>query len=303
MKIIIFGAGHFGKRFLGECNEDEEIIAFADNDSIKKNKMFCGHKVINPESISQYDYDKVVIAIDDNFRYDGAHLRANEMLNQLHGYGIPNSKIQLISFLRNENDKMRVEFIKGFSSIVYERGIQGATAECGVFRGHYAAYINKYFPDRKLYLFDTFGSGFDQRQIDREKHMNPESFACRDLINWSVYADSEISKIRCPNQEQVIIKQGYVPESFRGLEDEVFSFVNLDMDLYEPQLAALRFFSPRMSKGGVILVHDYFDKVNFIGVKPAVEDFSMEYEITSVPIGDNSSIVVIPNNSNNINNK
>jgi O-methyltransferase len=51
---------------------------------------------------------------------------------------------------------------------IKKRGITGAVAELGVFRGDFAARINSVFPERKLYLFDTF-AGFDERDIAREK--------------------------------------------------------------------------------------------------------------------------------------
>ena len=48
------------------------------------------------------------------------------------------------------------------------QGDKGECAEAGVFEGDFAKWINQYFPDRKLYLFDTF-EGFDMRDIEKEK--------------------------------------------------------------------------------------------------------------------------------------
>ena len=297
MKVIVFCAGLFGKRFYNECENDIDIIAFADNDPNKIGKLFCGHPIIDPKSIPTCDYDKIVISIDDTFKFDNSHLNVDKIIKQLCEYGVEQSKIFLTSYLYIDTDIKRIEFIRDFSSIINIRKIPGAAAECGVYRGHYASYINKYLPNRKLYLFDTFGTGFVKRDLDNERYLMPESQAYKDLNKWAIYANAEISRIRCWHQEQVIIKAGYVPDTFEGLEDERFCFVNLDMDLYEPQLSALRFFAPRMSKGGVILVHEYFDDLKYVSVKPAVEEFAKEYPITSVPIGDNNSLAIIPHNS------
>lgn len=70
--------------------------------------------------------------------------------------------------------------------------------------------------------------------------------------------------------------------------------MNLDMDLYRPQLEGLRFFWNRMEVGGVILLHDYFDS-KLPGVKAAVTDFEKEINcvIPKIPIGDDSSIAII----------
>ena len=40
-------------------------------------------------------------------------------------------------------------------------------AELGVYRGEFAKEINKVFPDRTLYLFDTF-EGFAEQDCDTE---------------------------------------------------------------------------------------------------------------------------------------
>lgn len=44
-------------------------------------------------------------------------------------------------------------------------------AELGVYKGKFAVEINKLFPYKKLYLFDTF-EGFFSQDIDIEKVMN-----------------------------------------------------------------------------------------------------------------------------------
>ena len=48
---------------------------------------------------------------------------------------------------------------------IYRYNIEGSTAELGVFKGEFSRFINHYFPDRKLYLFDTF-EGFDSRDVE-----------------------------------------------------------------------------------------------------------------------------------------
>lgn len=43
-------------------------------------------------------------------------------------------------------------------------------------------------------------------------------------------------------------------EEMRGAR---FSFVHLDVDLYESTLECLRFFYPRLSPGGILISHDF----------------------------------------------
>ena len=48
-----------------------------------------------------------------------------------------------------------------------KRNVPGNVAEVGVFRGEFAQYINEVFPQKKLYLFDTF-DGFDAKEALKE---------------------------------------------------------------------------------------------------------------------------------------
>ena len=53
-------------------------------------------------------------------------------------------------------DYFRYRSFEYMSEILEEDGVQGELAEFGVFRGQFSALINQRFPNRKLYLFDTF---------------------------------------------------------------------------------------------------------------------------------------------------
>ena len=295
MKIILFGAGEECKRIISYLTWFEEgktaILAVADNnwDNIK---CICGREVIDPKRIRDYNYDMVVIALDDLKKgNEEAILQIN---NQLLEMGIPQSKIVLHNYKNgfegNVSYQTRDNFLKHFSQIVYDNNIEGAVAECGVWRGHFSAVINQCFPDRKLYLFDTFSS-FDSRDLALECQVSKEWVTSEPIDNKMRNTSVEMVSLRCPHRENVVITQGYVPETLKGIEEK-FVFVNLDMDLYAPQKTALEYFAPRMVKGGIILLHDYFHEKLF-GVKKAVHEFTIEHGGTVVPIGDGCSVALI----------
>ena len=94
-------------------------------------------------------------------------------------------------------------------------------------------------------------------------------------------------------KEKVVIQKGYFPETTIGLENKKFGFVNLDFDLYKPTLEGLRFFYPKLVKGGCILIHDYYNAW-YKGVGAAIEKFEEEYgEIIKFPIGDDCSLGIL----------
>lgn len=65
-----------------------------------------------------------------------------------------------------------------------DNSLEGDVAELGVFKGDFAKHINRKFPDRKLYPFDTF-EGFDEKEAENElaKGHCTESFieSCRPI--------------------------------------------------------------------------------------------------------------------------
>jgi O-methyltransferase len=61
--------------------------------------------------------------------------------------------------------------------------------------------------------------------------------------------------------------------------------VSLDADLYLPIREGLRFFYPRLSPGGFILIHD-FAGTGYQGVRQAIVEFSREAHVGYVPLCD-----------------
>lgn len=180
---------------------------------------------------------------------------------------------------------IRYKTIECISREIYINGIEGAVAEAGVYRGATARRINQLFPDRKLYLFDTF-EGFDERDQKKDDEANRFNEKL-DFTNTSV--EFVIDQMCYP--ENCIVKKGWFPESAAGIEDK-FAFVRLDMDLYEPIYAGLKFFYPRMVNGGYIAVHDcrsnYFD-----GARDALIDFCKENHLNYMCMPDTLGTAVI----------
>ncbi len=58
-----------------------------------------------------------------------------------------------------------------------------------------------------------------------------------------------------------------------------FSFVNLDLDLYEATLAAINFVLPRLEQNAIILMDD-FNFINQTGVSKAVKDSNLSLDKT-----------------------
>ncbi len=161
--------------------------------------------------------------------------------------------------------------------------IPGAAAELGVYRGSFARCINALLPERTLYLFDTF-EGFDPAEARGqgggfvEAHRNTSAETVLRLL---------------PHPEKAVVRQGLFPQTARGLEDERFCLVSLDVDLEESTLAGLRFFLPRLRPGGCLLLHDY-NNPRLPGVRRAVERWEAEQgRLRAVPLCDVNGTLAI----------
>src|SRR5580700_1001732 len=65
---------------------------------------------------------------------------------------------------KNYFDYIRLAALELISYEISKKKLVGNVAELGVYKGKFARYINQFFPDRSLYLLDTF-EGFDNRDI------------------------------------------------------------------------------------------------------------------------------------------
>jgi len=168
---------------------------------------------------------------------------------------------------------------------INQKKLSGSVAEVGVFKGEFAKYINQLFPNKKLFLFDTF-SGFDNKDIVVEKQNN-FSDGNQDFSDTSANLVLQKMKFR----QNCIIKKGYFPETAVDVDEE-FCFVSLDPDLYKPIIDGLDYFYPRLVKGGYIFIHD-FNNDMYSGAKRAVLEFCSKYDIPYVPLPDTWGTVVI----------
>lgn len=154
--------------------------------------------------------------------------------------------------------------------------VAGEMAEVGVFLGGTAALMLEAAPEKHLHLFDTFAG-------------LPEG---GDYLQKGEYEGSLVSVRRtlAPWKDRVSFHQGLFPhDTAHEVADLRFSFVHLDMDLYEGTLGALRFFWPRMNRGGIVLCHDY---PQIAGVARAVQEFFADQPESFLPLSGQQCMAV-----------
>lgn len=171
-----------------------------------------------------------------------------------------------------------------------QENIAGAFAEVGVYKGETARILHAIDPSRHFHLFDTF-EGFDNKDLEAEK---------LDTTGLIDFSDTDVESVTTfiGGNENLVFHPGYFPKTTENLPEEKYALVHLDADLYNPTLSGLRYFYPRLSEGGVIIIHDY--NHSWEGVTKAVDEFISTIPESLVPLADWQGSVMILKNKHGV---
>lgn len=204
---VIYGSTATGKQIYSQIKEKYKILFFTDENPALIGKKNFDIEIKNRESIFEANPDVVIMGILTGYEEAVAYLMD-------HGISEENIIVKYVDLPL----RARIDCLVKISSICREKQILGAVAELGVYRGDFARIINQTFPDRKLYLFDTF-EGFPESDMNYEIENKLLLNEVGKLSNTSV----EYVLGRMPIREQCIIRQGYFPDTAQGLE-ETFAY-------------------------------------------------------------------------------
>lgn len=302
-RIAIFGAGQAGMMVRTWLPATQELLCFIDNNKEKQGKLLDGLPVLSLEEALQLQPEEIILAI--------LNAEAEQMIRkQIEAAGFSGDCIRLESIWAIQD--VRLSALRLHAREIEAWKIPGDVAELGVYQGAFAAEINRLFPERRLWLFDTF-EGFHARDLAIEAERTGVKTQRRSFADTTI----ELVRSRLPHPEMARFVKGYFPESLKGLDfmkasendvmqepvnaiaacshshteqreersEPCFALVSLDPDLYEPTLEGLRYFYPRLAPGGRILIHDY-TSCQFEGVKMAVDEYCRAYGLFVVPLMD-----------------
>jgi O-methyltransferase len=169
--------------------------------------------------------------------------------------------LELVSEIRRQTELIMTdsEACQVYMTVRVTEKVEGDLAEVGVYKGASAKIICEAKGKRSLHLFDTF-----EGLPTPDKKLDPQFYAGK-------FA-SQLTQVKelLKGYPNVFIYKGLFPDTAGPVRDKAFSFVNLDVDTYSSTKACLDFFYPRMSKGGVIISHDYYYA---FGVRKAIDEF------------------------------
>lgn len=141
--------------------------------------------------------------------------------------------------------------IQNLSHILRSNNNLEDIVELGTWNGHSALIIAKLIKKFKkkinLHIFDSFQGLSNPHKIDNQTNQIKESF----IGNYKF-----VKKI-FKNYKFVKIYKGWIPEKFYLLKNKKFSLIHIDLGMYKPTLNSLKFFYPRLVKGGILISNVY----------------------------------------------
>ena len=153
--------------------------------------------------------------------------------------------------------------------------LEGDFIECGVWYGILSKTICEYADfkenQRDFYLIDTWGP-------------LPGSHK-----NYQVDVFSQVES-RFSMYPSVKLVRGAVPTVLEQIPSTKIAYLSLDMNGGLPELAALKFFYPKIVKGGIIYFDDY--GWNYPELRKVVDDFFSDKPETLLHFPSGNSIVI-----------
>jgi O-methyltransferase len=162
--------------------------------------------------------------------------------------------------------------------------VPGDTAECGVYLAASSYLICSFVARSALpkshHLFDSFEG------LSAPVPQDGSHWQANDLqIDFGETA-RRLSKF-----QNVHFYKGWIPDRFNEVAERRFSFLHIDVDLYEPTRDSIAFFYPRMNAGAVIICDDYGSSV-CPGATKAMDEFLQDKPEKMVMLNDGGGFLI-----------
>ena len=162
--------------------------------------------------------------------------------------------------------------------------LEGDVWECGVYKGGTAALmanmIRDKAPQKNLLLFDTF-EGMPKTNEEFDWHKEGD------------FADTSIETVKkfVGNEEIARYHQGFIPDTFKGLEGAKICFAHIDVDIYQSVHDSIAFIWPRLSIGGFVIFDDY-GQPSCAGARKAVDEYFSDKPVVPYNLPEGKALVI-----------
>jgi hypothetical protein len=176
--------------------------------------------------------------------------------------------------------------------------LPGGRAECGVYRGATALLLcharrmrDPSYQGEDFYLIDSYSGTSPSTQADHIPVRAQDGSTRMEAFFLAGKTDVSPAIVReyFLDYPQAHICAGWIPSVFATLPEQQWAFVHLDVTLYEPTLAALEYFHPRMAQGGVIVCDG---SIFCPGAARAWENFCESRALAYVTLGHRETALI-----------
>lgn len=211
----------------------------------------------------EYVHRDVAVAENMEILFRGATVGGLEFL-PLYQDCIENSDTPVGSWKTFRRAQRAVTLARYFEATL---PLGGLRVECGVFRGFSSLMLARV---ARAHDPDFTGAGF--HVVDSFEGLSPPSdpdaIAVREYDSGRsepIYSHqgghfaTPVDHVRgvLADYPDIGIHKGWIPDAFAALPDAQWSFVHIDVDLYQPTKDCLDYFFPRLTAGGVIVNDDF----------------------------------------------
>jgi len=152
--------------------------------------------------------------------------------------------------------------------------ISGSVVECGTWRGGMIGGIACLLgPHRKYILFDSFEGLPDAKEIDGKSAILWQSDKSSAGYHDNCTASEESAKeaMKLAGASNVSIIKGWFNETlWKTSPQEEIAILRMDADWYDSTIEILNALFPKVKKGGLIIIDDYY---TWDGCSKAVHDY------------------------------
>jgi len=164
---------------------------------------------------------------------------------------------------------------------------KGDVCELGCWRGlsayQTASYLKKANFGGQFHIFDSFEGLSALEAVDLPGDRVQDIPSLRKEFSCT----EEIVKNNLIEFDFISYYKGWIPDRFDEVDNNKFSFVHVDVDLYQPILDSFQFFYPRLERYGIMVFDDY-GSAQFPGAKLAVDECLAQFNqpfFISLPSG------------------
>ena len=169
------------------------------------------------------------------------------------------------------------------------REVAGDLVECGVNLGGYSRAVAHYIDldklDKKMWLLDTFDGLVGEQITPAERKAGiarGQYVECFERAQWNFVGINNVRFVR-----------GRIPETLTEVDADQVSYLSIDMNCVEPEIAAANYFWDRLSSGAVIVLDDY-GWARHIEQRNAFDKFASDKGVTILALPTGQGLIIKP---------